>query len=368
MINHELLDEVAEIMREIFEATENNLKLTQGLGKVRETPLAVINRNVERVGKKSVSLGNKVLGKLGERLNVSLTDLLKQNNLLTNRLVKTYEMKSQAGLKQNIVKATIKGIEKQDKVITQKGRVWGYKEYMEMRVRTDLQHELGEMQLKYGGDAGVVFYICNEFADCAVDHRDFQAKYYYDMNYKSFGYDNKRIEKIIRDKKVMPLQYVRENKPYLGTRPNCRHTFTPVSIEQVENIAPSTLTKELGITTGRANKIVERLTREQRRNERQIRHYDNQVKIYNDLSKASKTDDMRNAFNLKAKQNRVIRDKWRARQNELMNKNKFLERDERRETREVLLNDLGVKYNLSDIKKENDNYIEQVEKIAKNEK
>ena len=37
---------------------------------------------------------------------------------------------------------------------------------------------------------------------------------------------------------------------FLGTRPNCRHTFTPVSLEQVVKIPPKKLSGELGTTTG----------------------------------------------------------------------------------------------------------------------
>ena len=63
----------------------------------------------------------------------------------------------------------------------------GYKEYMEMNVRTTLQQNIGEKQLELGKEANVVFYICNTYADCADDHADYQGKIYYDDRYGSYN-------------------------------------------------------------------------------------------------------------------------------------------------------------------------------------
>ena len=86
---------------------------------------------------------------------------------------------------------------------------------MEMNIRTTIAHELTEMQLETG--SWCIFYLCNIFEDAADDHAPFQGKYYYDERFKTFGYDKETltaITKAIRDKKIMPLQYVQKNKPF----------------------------------------------------------------------------------------------------------------------------------------------------------
>ena len=82
-------------------------------------------------------------------------------------------------LKEAIFKQTQEGIDKGIKIRTKRGNM-GYKEYMEMAVRTTIQNEIGEQQLKFNVDAKVVFYISNVFQDSADDHADYQGKYYYD--------------------------------------------------------------------------------------------------------------------------------------------------------------------------------------------
>ena len=204
------------------------------------------------------------------------------------------------------------------KIITKSGRKWGYKEYMEMNVRTTLAHELGEMQLKFGGDAGVVFYLCNSFEDSADDHAEFQGRYYYDMRYKTFGYDDETVKKItnvIRERKILPMQFVRENKPYLTTRPNCRHTFTPVSLEQVINITPKKLTSELKLSTGTYKDINYVATQSLRSIELNMRNYDYKVKINNKLAIVAREPELKTKFKNVAQHNKKLLSKWDVRKN-----------------------------------------------------
>lgn len=347
---HEKIDAVADIMRDIFTATEENLKSIPLIENVKGTTLGVINNKLRTATNKSITETTDILGAVGTALGVDSQGLIKESTRNIKGLENEFRLRSTDKMRKDLFRATQEGINKQPKVITKSGRRWGYKEYMEMNVRTTLAHELGDMQLKFGGDAGVVFYLANTFADSANDHADFQGKYYYDMRYKEFGYDDetvKAITAVIRSKKILPMQYVRENKPYLGTRPNCRHTFTPVSIEQVTNINPKKLTNDLKLSTGtyKTDKYV--ATQQLRNVELNIRDYKFKAEINKRLAIESTDPKLKAQFNKVSIHNRKLYNGWRNRRKKLIDDNKFLEVDYRRENKDIVLNDLGVKYSLT---------------------
>ena len=188
---------------------------------------------------------------------------------------------------------------------------------------------------------GVVFYACNVYQDCADDHKDYQGKVYYDKRYLTMGYDEETvhsIERAIRQRQMLAVQDVREGKPYLTTRPNCRHNLTPISVEQATN---ERIVQELGLVRGsyRDDKYV--ATQEQRYNERQIRAYKARMDMNEAMYAKSPSDALASQI---AHDKKLVYD-WQARQRALMKAHPFLSRDYRRETRKILLNDLGVKYN-----------------------
>lgn len=78
-----------------------------------------------------------------------------------------------------------------------------------------------------------VFYVCNVFKDCAKDHLDYQGKLYYAENWKEKVPDEMvpEIARFIRRKNLMSVEQVTMNRPWLITRPNCRHRLLGVSIK-----------------------------------------------------------------------------------------------------------------------------------------
>ena len=345
------IDAISDIMRDILDATDENLRTIPLIGLVRETPLAVVNKRLNTARDNLIKKNTEILGDIGTALNIDTKGLQKEVTKNITSATSQFRLKNVDSLKKDLFRATQEGIEKQPKVITKSGRKYDYKSYMEMNIRTTIAHELTEMQLETGGDAGVIFYLCNIFEDAADDHAPFQGKYYYDERFKQFGYDKETltaITKAIRDKKIMPLQYVQKNKPFLGTRPNCRHTFTPVSLEQVVKIPPKKLSGELGTTTGVYKDAKYTNTQKLRGVERTIRDYDYKYKINKELRDNAKDPKLKEQFNKVAQHNRKLATKWRKRRVDLVEKHDYLKTDTRREKRSVVLNDLGLKYN-SDI-------------------
>lgn len=347
---HDKIDIVADLVRDILIETEEDLRTIPVLGLVRKTPLAKINNEIKLTKEIALKDTVKLLGDIGTALGVSTDSLVDSATKNINVLSKEFRLRSSDELRKDLFKATQEGINKQPKIITKSGRKWGYKEYMEMNIRTTLAHELKDMQLENGKDAGVVFYLCNVFEDSANDHAPFQGKYYYDQRYKTYGYNKETIKLInntIRSKKIMPLQYVQENKPYLGTRPNCRHTFTPVSIDQVTDINPLKLSRDLGTTTGRYANAKYKNTQTLRNVELTLRNYDYKYKLNRQLAKEVKDPVLKDKYLKAAAHNRTLTHRWRNKRNNLVDKYDYLRADTRRENRDIILNDLGVKYNVT---------------------
>ena len=87
-----------------------------------------------------------------------------------------------------------------------------------------------------GNSMGVVFYIATYHGDCAPDHADFQGKIYCAKNWKSICPKEylDDVSKYISSHKIMNVEDVMGKKEnYLTKRPNCRHYFQYISIEEV---------------------------------------------------------------------------------------------------------------------------------------
>ena len=164
-----------------------------------------------------------------------LAVLQKQSNIgfknIVNNIGKTVtkgKITSGDILYSEIEKAMQKGIK--DMFVTYKnGRKVSYKAYMEMKVRTTMHQEALNYQFESARKMGVVFYLASSHGDCADDHKDYQGRLYYDESWQSIAKESQHraIADFIRSNKLMSIQDVRDGKPYLTTRPNCRHTFKP---------------------------------------------------------------------------------------------------------------------------------------------
>lgn len=341
-MNHKVIDEVNDVLREAYEAVEYNLKLIPLAGAIRNTPLAQVNREIMH----GVREGKGMIRELAEGLNIDIKET--SDGAIESLAHSVRRMTSADALRRDMVRAIAEGIEHQPRIKTPSGRSWGYKEYMEMATRTTLAHELGERQLDTGGKAGIVFYVTNVFQDCADDHKDFQGKYYYDMRFKEFGYDAetvREIERLIREKKVLPLQHSRDNPPYMTTRPNCRHTFTPVSIEQVGGVAPMRLVRELGILTGSYKDDKYKATQQLRYFERGIRDYDNRARMALSLALTAKREgkmEVHDGLMRGYKEYMRRKRQWQSRRRGLLSVHEHLAQDTRRETRRMIMTDMGA--------------------------
>lgn len=348
------VDVIAETMREVLEATENNMitRANELLAKQSVMSIPRIRSELGRIALSGVEIQENILSRAenltGANLDGLKRELSNASALLINSTVdylnaarkNIISMERIMPLKEAIYKQTQRGFENGLKIAVSPRRQYGYKEYMEMSVRTTVQREIGSLQMASGKQAGVVFYISNHFADCADDHKAYQGRIYYDARYKSMGYsedDVDDIERIISVKDMLSVQEVRDGKPYLTTRPNCRHTLTPISIEQARGSA-RTLVDSLKLSTGSYRDDNYDALQRQRYNERQIRFYKARYEHNKQLGDVIPPEVLA--------RDRVLVSKWQRVQREHIDKyDDVLSRDYRRETREILVNDLGERYN-----------------------
>lgn len=243
---------------------------------------------------------------------------------------------------------TYGAVENVPKVAYSDNRQVSWKSYMEMNARTTLTQEAGDYQLESGKELGVVFYICNEMGDCAKDHIDYQGRIYYDKDYQTFGLDETTLQKIedaIQSQNMLSIQEVRDSDPWLTTRPNCRHTFLPVTIDEVASSSVNSLLNKHHLkSNGKVDSKKYEALEKQRYNERQIRKWkekaDNDKAIYQNAPKELKQD-------LKMqldKDNAKIKE-WQLKQKKHIDKNSsFLERQYDRESYKVIMQDLGYRF------------------------
>lgn len=363
-MDNKKIDAISETMRELFEATQNttlidaHTRLLQGVNKIdwREQQLAAmgaykrklkdnlkvveedINHAIDRIPNIKVNKLKDINRRALAGLSVAMGDYMQRSIQRIYRLSKTQP------LYDAILKQTQMGIDKAGPKIYANGRKVGYKEYMEMSTRTTVQNEIGEQTLDSGRDAKVIFYTTTVYGDSAGDHAPLQGKVYYDDRWESFGYNgdaSDRIKQLIRSKKMMSIQEARGKPYWLSTRPNCRHNFVAITIEQAGLENPA---KSLGIVRGSYKPDNYDKTQEQRKNERNIRFYKARLEQNERLYAVAPSEQLQRLIT----QDRANVRHWQGVQRELITKNpNILERDYRRETRNVILQDLGVKYNLT---------------------
>jgi len=368
--NHKLTDEISETMREVFETTEQSVvtRINQTLYQGDLSDVQTWRRNQARLNtklknglvfdaKRARLLIRNAITKAAEMGDFSPEKIYKEVDEKTAKLIDNAIMMHRSRVRQvlrlektrplakAIFDQTQKGIEEGMPVATRKGSVIGFKEYMEMNVRTTVQSEISERQIEQGRITGIVFYIVNVFADCADDHKDYQGRIYYDDRYNSFPLKEQvkdQISLLIKSENLLSIQEVRDGAPFLTTRPNCRHAFNALSIDQALNIKPDKLVKDLGLKTGSYKPKNYKQLQEQRKNERTIRHYKARKEHNEKLFKQKPTEELK----LQIQKDQALVSKWQKRQRDLLKSNPSLDRDYRRETRKILVNDLGAKYNL----------------------
>lgn len=120
-------------------------------------------------------------------------------------------------------------------VIYKNGKNYKFDSYWEMKVRTDVQNDIGNNMVNIAKATGNIFFISAFFGDCAKDHADYQGKIYVDKDWKTNAPKDRvdEIQSYIDSNKILTVQEVMVKPIYLTTRPNCRHYFDVVDIDSV---------------------------------------------------------------------------------------------------------------------------------------
>lgn len=185
-------------------------------------------------------------------------------------------VKAASDLKEQLAKHIKTGLD--IGVVYKDGKTYKFDTYYEMKSRTDIQQYIGKNMISAGKEAGVVFYITSFYGDCAPDHVDYQGRIYCDENWESLAPAD-RLEEIrdyISSNKLMTVQEVSEKEPFLTTRPNCRHYFQYISIDEVLGAKTeeqvNDLREERGLNSGgKYQPDKYKALQQQRLNERKIR-------------------------------------------------------------------------------------------------
>lgn len=232
------------------------------------------------------------------------------------------------------------------------GRKYGYKEYMENRIRTSISNEIVTQQLDHAQKLSQVFYITNYFNNAASDHYEYQGKIYYNKDFMSFDLPNEtkeEIQRFIDEKGLISYQDISDGTykgkngkgVYLCTRPNCRHRMQPISIRQALNKSVKELREDLHMDLGsnRTQRAYED-SQKQRYCERMIRNEKFKKMQFEQILQ----NDPTNEYAKKSLQNAKRKITGYGKQiNMLVNRNKgYLSRDRARETRLVVRNDLHL--------------------------
>lgn len=107
----------------------------------------------------------------------------------------------------------------------------------------------------YGIENREHFALVSKHLDSAIDHIDFQGKIYLLTN------DLQESELLLANKLGInkTLASVMHNKPYLITRPNCRHYFITLSESDIGNKSVDTLLKENKMITKVGSRVIKNL-------------------------------------------------------------------------------------------------------------
>ena len=130
----------------------------------------------------------------------------------------------------------------------------------------------------------VLFYLCSYHEKCALDHKEFQGKLYVDRFWKSslekypdLWWLVEPVQSYIRNHDIMTIQEVTNSKPYLITRPYCKHFFTPIDIWTVLTSSLSAIKREHPESVQGTGKKSPRKYREE--------YYELREKIRNEIDK-----------------------------------------------------------------------------------
>lgn len=334
-----------QFKKEIAQEAQQRIKiLNEKYNKVLLLAYREVDKNIIEINEKDITINSfqKEIQKAMSDMAKTHTDMVKQ---LANSAFKTYtrEVKVISStyktdkIFEGIKRQMPKGIQNGLKIVYRDGKQMSFKSYMEMNARTTLQHETSERQIDAGTRAGQIFYICDSFSDCAKDHAMYQGKIYYNADVPL----PKEVEDYIRSHNILSMQEVRDDEPFLTTRPNCRHNFHAIPTDEVLDSKDATeiLNKE-GFNFGKYDAKNYDDLQQQRYNERKIREWKTRLENQKQIAKSTGIPNPQ----AEKKANDKVRE-WQEKQRKLINSNpNVLERNYERESAKIIVEDLGVRY------------------------
>lgn len=104
--------------------------------------------------------------------------------------------------------------------------------------RDEAEEERNQSEISdYRADLNAkIFYLCSKHDDCAEDHEAYQGKIYYDHFWKRYiksEYARDLVSKHIDLYEMQEYQKVLSRPVWLITRPNCRHYFKQISLNDI---------------------------------------------------------------------------------------------------------------------------------------
>lgn len=89
-------------------------------------------------------------------------------------------------------------------------------------------------------DHNQIFFLCTVHDHPAPDHAEWQGKVYVDRFWRTkvSGEQYYAVLSYIRNRKVRTVQWVMGEPVWMTTRPNCKHSFIPLTVEEVLSSSP----------------------------------------------------------------------------------------------------------------------------------
>lgn len=314
---------------------ENGLSLTELNGKQMKSIQKEVNRGILKLRESVISTQASNI----EQVSSQATKVLKSN--VTDAL-------------KEIISSVITKTNDYGIVTYKNGRKMKWENYMEMKVRTDIQNDIADNMVKTGSKNGIIFYVATYHGDCAPDHADFQGKIYCAKGWKSIcpkEYLDK-VSNYISTHKIMSVEDVMGPKGnYLTKRPNCRHYFQYISIQEVLDVKNDgdldKLREHYNLNSaGKYMPEKYEALKKQRYNERQIRKLKGQIETQEKLAssfndKTSYEEILKRNSNLKIL-NLKLKDAQKS-QRELINSKKgILVRNYDREAYQKMVSDFRI--------------------------
>lgn len=361
-MNLDDLDDVMDTLNEKWDALQNTLAITTTIylmlsikngGNLR---LLTFKNKINKIIKQQTTQINRVINNAGKILKIDTTKAKKVNTKIANQLNKIaynnyravsrkFNYRADTDTLYKAIKQYTDNVDSGYKVTFQNGNNYNFKSYMEMNVRTTLHNEMNDDLAKNARESGIFCWICDTYTDSAPDHADYQGKKYISEDWTSMckPEDVNRIQDYIDANNILTKEYIENEPVYLTTRPNCRHVLMPITLEQFLDGETNSVIKDVGGHTGKLKDDAYNNLQQQRYNERMIRKY--KARLDNvKTARDNAPEDMKSKFDAEINRNNALVKKWQGTQREHINSHPFLERDYRRESNKVILNDLGVKY------------------------